>query len=341
MQGRKVVTALTISAFFMVWIALGWQLHYTAYGRNATALGYSGPVVEVVALYDPLPGSADDPVGDIASLFDLSLAYERQLNSGVLTITDPTQRFSTENGPLVPHDLAHNKEASWVGVNETIPIPAHDVAVSISPDFHGTVLDPVSSGLSLIGSRQAAYVSQDIQPFIDGRYYFAGEYVADTDGIDHVVGRMEAQGFSIVAVTPFADTSTLSQAMKSSMSGLYLVVLGLFFTVMVVSTYVVLQGHAATHRKKLEALAVYGGDSQHLKRATYSALLKPVLAGFAMALVFSSSLHAYLQPLSGIAHAEAVSIFVLTSSAAMITLFVIAKLVTNSAVRKVGHVLPL
>lgn len=149
MPVRKIVTALTISAFFMVWIALGWQLHHAVYGTNATALGYSGPVVEVVALHDPTSGSADDPVGDIASLFDLSLAYERQLNSGVLTITDPTQRFSTENGPLVPHDLAHNKEASWVGVNETIPIPAHDVAVSISPDFHGTVLDPVPSGLSL------------------------------------------------------------------------------------------------------------------------------------------------------------------------------------------------
>ncbi|WP_029069549.1 hypothetical protein [Jonesia quinghaiensis] len=335
------MTALTISAFFMVWIALGWQFHHTAYGRNATALGYSGPGVEVVALYDPSPGSADNPVADIASLFDLSIAYERQLNSGVLTITDPEQRFNTQGGPLLPHDLAHNETASWVGVSEAVPITDHDVAVSISPDFHGTVLDPVPSGLSLIGSLQAAYVSQDIQPFIDGRYYFAGEYVADTDGIDHIVGRMEAQGFSIVAVTPFADNSNLSRAIESNMSGRYLIVLGLFFTVVVVSTYVVLQGHAAAHRKNLEALAVCGGDSRHLKRATYSALLKPVLAGFAIALVVSSGLHAYLQPLSGIAHAEAISIIVLPLSAAMINLFAIAKMVTNRAVRKVGHVLPL
>ena len=59
---RKIVTALTISAFFMVWIALGWQLHHAVYGTNATALGYSGPVVEVVALHDPTHLLALQPI---------------------------------------------------------------------------------------------------------------------------------------------------------------------------------------------------------------------------------------------------------------------------------------
>lgn len=298
MNLKSLVAALTISALTIFWVSLAFQVLNSSYNTGMHRLGYRGPAIEVVSLYDGPVQPMSPTVESILVSYGLSVAYERQLDSGVLTIIDPAQRFNSADGPLIPDRHAQDDTSRWIGVNEGIEISPHDVFAAMSVEFDAEILTLVSSELLLFSSVQAMYVSPDLQPFESGRYFFAGDTVGDDEAIDELLDVLTRSGFQIVSVTPLSDTSSFLGSLAIFFTGIYRMVVALFTFAALLIVYVVLRGCMTDHREKLKALAICGAHRVILRRAAFLFLAQRIAAGLVIAAVFSAGVVLSLRGIS-------------------------------------------
>lgn len=332
---------LLFAALSLMWCSFGFQMQDFASPDGSKQLGYSGSGVEVIALYEPSREAVQFDAGKVVDLFDLSIAYERQLNSGILTIIDPNQRFRTEVGPLLSDELVSEDGGSWIGFDERLLPSNIDIVTAIFPQFRGTLLEPVSSSLALMGSQQAAYVSEDLQPLIDGRYFFAGDYIETPEGVDNIIVHMESEGFAIVAVNHFPGAKTSTQAILQFITGRYVMVVFIFFVIATSAFLIVFHDEASKYQRSLTAMAVFGANRSQISRKLFLRLFNNLLRGGLCAILITSGIILLTQSLSSVPTVSRLIALAIMQGFTFLFAVLLIIAVVNRAMRKNAHVFPI
>ena len=338
MNFKSLIAALTISALTIFWVSLAFQVLNSTYNTGKHRLGYEGPAIEVVSLYDRPVQTMSPTVESILANYGLSVAYERQLDSGILTIVDPAQRFKSADGPLIPDTHARGDTSSWIGVNEGIEISQHDVFAAMDVEFE--ILTLVSSELLLFSSVQAMYVSPDLQPFESGRYFFAGDTMGNEEAIDKLLDVLTRSGFHIVSATTLPDTSSFLGSLAIFFTATYRIIVFLFTLTALIIAYVALWGCMTDHRQKLKALAICGAHRVTLRRFAFLFLARHTVVGLIIASFFSAGVVLFLHGISTTPlPIQSLTVLVGIAISGLISL-VMARVIAEGEVRRISNVLP-
>jgi hypothetical protein len=339
-----IITSFAVCALAGFFVALIVEIDSVAGYGMTDNLGYSGPLIEVGVLAEGDTRTASRwsrTLTDVVVKDEISIAYERQLDTGILTIVDLRQRFGAPETPLIPDALGGEPEASWIAISDGVPLAQQDVVNALAPDFDGLVLNSVPRGLALLGSETAVYVSPDVQPMGDGRYYFASEQFEDLAAADEFVQELQHVGVNMVYVDYHAGMASKSTSLLKYFSGLYAIVLAVFIVTILVAITLVFRSYLEAMRERSLALAISGASASILRRYLIQTLAVPLGAGLICCAIASMYLVYTLRGYESSPVFASVLLVMIGLATAGVIVFLVAQSAVKHEVARVARVFPI
>lgn len=290
MRIKFAIVSFTICAFFTYLIAVAIEI-YDGFGtRESENLGYSGAILEMGALINEevYPVSWSKALVKLCEREGVSFTYQKQRDAGIFSVHDPGQRFSAidRGGPKARVGSA-DAAVSWAAAQENEAYSAEQIIDSVLPGFQGRVYDSVPAHYMMQGEQAMVYVSPDLYVPAAGIYYFASERLLDADFTDKFLTQLNAFGADFIHVDVYPGRDTPVERAENWWTGLGRIAQIAFALAVASSVASVLHWHVRGLQAKLRLVAMYGGSQRDLRAMIMKSLVKPMVTGLSLSILFA------------------------------------------------------
>ncbi|MFC0625400.1 hypothetical protein [Kribbella deserti] len=242
--------------------------------RAAERLGYEGQTVDVAVI--PMDGYVGPEVLSarvlrFAADNNLSVAYIRASDSGIVTIEDPAGNFHHADGALARFEPGRHAQVLLARESDLREVDVHR---ALGDGVH--VTGHFTSDLMYWGRYPLILANPEAVPFDFGTYTFAGE-APDVDAISSFFGQL---GLELVNMRLNQQVPTsLAQSMTGLIHHPYGVIVLVFSLITTLGLLFVLRIHSVFARERYRVAAALGATQRQLQQIGLGVTLPVVGAG--------------------------------------------------------------
>lgn len=299
----RIAPSVSAALLLLVWSFFCLSLAESGNQRAAEDLGYSGSTVRIIAV----GASTDAETARFNTVFssfiadqDLSVAYSRSYESGLVTLIDVRERFAIGLDKPFDEDVP---DATRRAVLRS-QTPGLEAWFTRQDRFDGMSISTAPLRDVMFEDRYPlAILSASAQPFSAGVYLIAG---LDESKIQPLLNLYEQSGMMIADVSTHPGTGPM-ELLANSFKSPYGVIASAFAGIASVASFLVAGTFVSLRRDRLHIAAALGASRLTLMGITIRQLAAPILIGTSIGLMLSGALCIAIAPLTLMSPTDVVS----------------------------------